>query len=168
MSAYRIIGKLSLPRFEALYCQASPLEFPYRGKGGVSVDGKIRGEQISCSIKNVMGRDVELWTMMAAPVLFPYRMEKILHWILDQTSNRCKTFEGTNGGTEWHWSNNLLTFSLFFGVFVYFNVSEPFYKSLFVCLIPAPLDHCLLILLIALTQYAALGFGIYYAFRLVF
>lgn len=168
MTLYQLIGKLGLPRWEHVYCQSATADAPYRGKVGVSVDGEIRGNQIQYSIKEVLNRDVVIWTMIAAPVLFPYKVEKIIHWILRKTAGSCKTFEGSSGGTEWFWSNNIITFFFFLTFFWWIGTPEPFYKAIFVVCVPFPLDHCLLIILIALIQYALIVTGFYFLFGFVF
>ena len=153
---YHKIRKIGLPNFQSLYVKAIPFTFPWCGKSGVSINGQARAEQIQCSIKEVMGLDVWVFTMVKMPVLFPYHCEKIVHWILDRLWWRTDALRGTTGWTEYFRGVNVLCFAILFYLFAKYHVEAPFYKAIFVCLFPLPLDHCLLVIGIALCQYAAI------------
>ena len=151
---YKLLKRFRLPRFEDIYVQAAPMEIPYRGKAGVSVDGRVRCDQIASSIEQITGQRVHLRTWAKASVLYPYRCEKIIHWVLDRVHWKYKGFKGSTGWTEWYIGPNILTFFALLALLWHFDISEPFYKAVFVLIVPAPLDQILLVYLVWAVQWA--------------
>jgi hypothetical protein len=159
MLVYRLLKKISLPRYESLYIMFCPFDYPWRAKCGISQDGDIRKSQVRQSIKETKGVEAQIYHVRV-PVLFARQNERFVHWLYRKM--RYTGLWQTCGGSEWFWSANLLTFVLCWILFAHAGIKEPMWKAGFIMLLPLPIDFALLILVLAAIQYAAI-FGIFYS-----
>ena len=120
---------------------------PYKGKVGISDFGQGRRKQIEYDL----GTPVKVFLML--PIFYAEYFEKrVIHRILKR--RRVEMPEHA-GQTEWFSAfPNYISIALSLFIVGYFFPKEhTFVWGGLVALIPRPLDHALMILIIALTQY---------------
>lgn len=150
---YRITRALRLPKYEHLYVLFDPLRLPWRCKTGISCAGEIRKGQIQDSIKYHTGQRLQ-FRQFRVPVLFARHNERFVHWVFRKIGMQNREFSGTDGGTEHFYSINILTFVFTWLLLAWFGAEAPHWKAALLLVVPFPLDHILLICILALLQYA--------------
>ena len=160
----RTLRALSLPRFEMLYVLYS-FSFPWRFKIGFSWDVQRRIEEVQASMSYELGYSIKVRKAMAMPVLYAYQIEQRVHRLLNKT--QCKDMRGS-GKTEWfEWPNFLGCLIILVSCY-YFDIKKPAIHGLLALCIPIPIDAALVVLIIALLQYAAILGGVYGILYLIF
>lgn len=142
---------MKLPKYESLYVMFSPFNLPWRAKIGISKDHDIRKSEIEYSIKTNLGMTVKL-RHFALPVLFARQNEKFLHWILQGL--RYRRMGNTSGKTEWFISVNFITFAIAFLWMWWHGVDAAHWKAFALLILPAPIDHFILVLVLCIVQFA--------------
>lgn len=155
---YNKARRLSLPHFGHLYTLFDPKALPHRCKTGISIDGEIRCEQIQESIKFHTGRTLK-FRKFYLPVLYARQNERFIHKVFSGFRNR--EFAGTDGHTEHFWAYNFLTFAAAWLGLWWFGAEAAMWKAGYLLFVRWPLDHILLIVLLAALQYALI-FSVFY------
>ena len=149
---------MKLPRFEHLYIIFAPYALPCRAKIGISIEAKQRKEQIKAELRPMFG-DTTVYAI-GLPVLYAYQIEQRLHRIFRRLQYH--GIRHTNGGTEWFWSINFLTFAVLL-VARYWMGERLFLLPFFALIVPLPIDFFLITLLIAACQWALILGGLWAA-----
>lgn len=141
--------RLRTPRIEFIYVMFS-WRLGFVAKIGRTNDIVRRLAEIRNSLKTEYGA-ASLIPVMCVPVFNPVSVEVALHRFAGKWYKRAKHIRG-DGATEWFYSVNLITATLIY------IVTGNGMLSLFILLIPAPIDFSVLALGIAAAQWGALFF----------
>lgn len=127
---------------------------PGRAKVGISAAPEMRAADIEASILEKYGDSVQLVRVLCVR-LFLYRgVEKAVHRFISMLP--CRAYRNASGGTEFFITLNPLLGLLVMLLLYCLNVKYPPLLAILVGVIPLPLDMCLLVLLLAAVEYAAL------------
>ena len=156
---------MKLPKFETLYCLYDPFALPWRAKIGISIDHEIRKGQVEQSIKQEHGISLNL-RRFGVPVLFARKNERLAHWIFKKM--KYTGVWNSNGGQEWFWALNILSFVLCWALMSYYGIEAAKWKAFFFLVLPIPVDHILVISILFLVQWAVLLGSLYGAAYFLF
>lgn len=155
---YRLIRFFRLPHVQHLYVLFDPAAIPWRCKTGISCDGDIRKGQVECSIRERVGQKVK-FRHVKLPVLYARQNERLIHWLFRRF--RWNGFSETNGGGEYFWSINFLTFALVWLWLWQRGVDLAHWKAALILVLPIPLDYILIVVILCVAQVVVLFAGFY-------
>lgn len=149
---------MRLPRFESLYAGFT-FSLPWVVKFGRGIIAEKRWKNIKADLDRELGYSVNVY-VFHMPVLFAQQCENLLAYLYGKWKFRGLKY--STGRTEFYYFVNLIT-SVLVGGFVWWQGGEaPHWKALFFLVAPLPIDAYLIVLLIALVQYAIIG-GLFWA-----
>ena len=132
------------------------LDFPWRGKVGISTDVDSRKRQVQDSIRNVLQRNVDIHCVWKMPVIGARPFEKAIHIALNRLE--CRSMTGS-GYTEWFWVLNPFS-ALLLSIWMWGDGCLST-KVIFLFILPLPIDFALFVALLACFQYAMAAAAIY-------
>ena len=169
---HRFARALNMPRVEHIYVFFSITpNFFWVAKVGISQGAETRVKQVEESVSNLLRREVKLWRI-CVPVLFARKIEALLHRLFQSKYTplywRYRELAGTSGHTEWFGYLNPV-FSIIV-LFVWWYLGKPSIAWAFgaALVLPAPIDFCIFVLLICVCQWAVIGCGLWWAFKIIF
>lgn len=143
---------MKLPKFEHLYCGFT-FDLPYRHKWGISIKASGRWTNIKKELSQELGRDITVF-VLPLPILFARHFEQFIFRLFRWA--RYTGLKISTGRTEYYWSINVFSFLIAWALMYYFGVQDGKWKSLFLLLLPVPIDGFLVIIIIFLLQWSAI------------
>ena len=147
---------------EWTYILWSP-QYPYKGKGGRTTQFSVRINDIARTMSAEAGKKVNVYLLFKMPMFWAGKAEKAIHnsilW------RRAHGMPGS-GCTEWAHVLNVYTFIVSYILLWGFGL--PTHFSLLFLVAPLPFDFAVFVLVIALAQYAFVGFLGYAVWNLLF
>lgn len=149
---------MKLPRFESLYCGFT-FALPWVVKIGRSDLAEQRWRGIKAGLETELGYKVRVY-VFHLPVLYAQQCENLICYLYG--SWKFKGLKTCTGRTEFYWFPNFILFSLV-GLFLWHKGAvSPHWKAFAFLVLPIPIDACIVVLLIAITQYCIIGSIFYF------
>lgn len=131
--------------------------YPLRYKVGWSAQFSVRHRDIQRTMREKTGRKIWVFCLLKAPVFWAKKNEAAIHgcalW------RPARNMPGS-GHTEWSWSINVICFIMAYMFF-------PGSLWTLLALVPLPFDLALCTILLALVQYAFVGFVVWAVIHLL-
>lgn len=148
--------------FEWTYILWSP-NFLYRGKSGRSTQFNIRIKDIERTMSEEAGRSIRVCQLFKMPMFWAGKAEKAI-----QNSILWRKASGMPGSGKTEWAHVLNVYSFIISYLLLWGFGLPTQFSLLFLAAPLPFDFAIFVLVIALAQYAFVGFLAYSVWSLLF